>query len=81
MEIESVVVAGGFNDWSRDAWVMESAGGEEYEYRKPVSELGAPSEWQFKFVVNGIYWAEPLAGAANLVTSDMGSRNLVLKLE
>jgi len=81
MAVESVAVAGDFNDWSRSAWVMQDAGEGVYEYRKPVSELGSPSEWQFKFVVNEIYWAEPLGGAANVVTSDFGSRNLALKIE
>ena len=81
MAIENVAVAGEFNDWSRDAWMMERVGDGVYELRRPLDDFAGQPEWQFKFVVNGEYWVEPLPGAENLVTTQEGIRNLLLKVE
>jgi len=83
LSIDTVVVAGGFNDWSRDAWPMSQVSDGVYELRKDVSLFVGKEAWQFKFVVNGLRWVEPPGDASNRVTAgpDNTAQNLELRIE
>lgn len=82
LPIETVVVAGEFNDWSRDAWPMSRVDDGVYELRKDASLFAEKEAWQFKFVVNGLRWVEPPSDASNRVTAgpDNTAQNLELRL-
>ncbi len=57
--IESVAVSGEFNLWSREHWKMKKVGGFVYELKKHIDDFTEEFSWEFKFVVNNAYWAEP----------------------
>ncbi len=59
LDIYQVAVAGEFNDWSQKDWKMEKVGHYTYQLRKKVDDFEDSFSWQFKYVVNGAYWAEP----------------------
>jgi hypothetical protein len=84
VDIETVSVAGEFNDWSKRAWEMSETGNGVYELRKDLRLLGERGEWQFKFVVNDLYWVEPPTKAPNRVRTGLWpanrSHNLVLRV-
>ena len=65
-DIKNVVVSGGFNLWSRDAWKMKKVNENIYELRKKVSDFDDNFEWEFKFVINNNFWAEPSEDVANI---------------
>jgi hypothetical protein len=73
-------VAGEFNGWSTDAWMMELVEPGVYELRRPLEEFGGQGAWGFKFVIDGMLWVEPPASAPNIVPTGLGgdSFNLVL---
>jgi hypothetical protein len=66
LEIYDVAISGEFNNWSREGWKMKKVGEGLYQLRKKVADFNDDFEWQFKFFVNGKYWAEPMPGG-NLV--------------
>ena len=80
LRIHRVAVAGEFNRWSTDAWPMARAG-EWWIASHAITELESTRALQFKFVVNGRYWAEPPADAANRATVTDGGRNANLVLQ
>ena len=59
VSISKVAVAGEFNDWSNNAWSMEKINDSMYQFRKKISDFKDKFDWQFKFVINDHYWAEP----------------------
>lgn len=59
LDIENVVVSGQFNDWSRDKWQMKKINENVYELRKKLIDFTDEFSWEFKFVINNSYWAEP----------------------
>ncbi|MEQ8702960.1 MAG: hypothetical protein RIC19_03525 [Phaeodactylibacter sp.] len=59
IDVESVAVAGDFNNWSTDGWRMNKVGEGRYQLRKRIEAFDDDFRWEFKFVVNGKYWAEP----------------------
>lgn len=65
LDIENVVVSGSFNDWSRKDWRMKKVGDGKYELRKKISDISDDFNWEFKFVINNTYWAEPKEDVAN----------------
>lgn len=65
--IEKVVVAGDFNNWSKDGWKMRKVNEYVYQLHKPLEEFKGKMEWQYKFVVNEKYWIEPPSKASNRV--------------
>jgi hypothetical protein len=76
----TVAVAGEFNGWSTDAWVMACWKPGAYELRRPLAEFADRPYWAFKFVIDGNLWVEPPASAPNVVPTGLGndSHNLVL---
>ncbi len=69
LEIQSVSVAGDFNGWSSDTWKMSPAEEGTFELKKSLDAFKGQNDWQFKFVLNGSFWAEPQAGTPNCVPS------------
>ena len=83
ISIDAVAIAGEFNGWSTHAWPMSEAGDGIHELRKGIDQFSGRATWQFKFVINDLYWVEPPENAANRVSTDQsgGPVNLVLTIE
>ena len=81
-ESAGVAVAGEFNGWSTDAWMMELVEPGVYELHRPLSHFREYGSWAFKFVIDGMLWAEPSSSMPNIVPTGLGynSFNLVLVL-
>ncbi|WP_299625314.1 glycogen-binding domain-containing protein [uncultured Tenacibaculum sp.] len=73
--IESVVVAGNFNSWSRDRWKMTKVNTNIYELRKKIDDFTDDFNWEFKFVINNSIWAEPNESANNITLAKDGDKN------
>lgn len=59
LDIYEVAIAGDFNNWSRKKWKMEKVGKNRYQLRKKIADFNDAFKWEFKYIVNGKYWAEP----------------------
>lgn len=59
LDIESVVVSGEFNNWSKNKWYMTKIDEDHYELKKSIHDFTDAFSWEFKFVINNSYWAEP----------------------
>lgn len=46
---------------TREGWVMQRIDGDIYQLRKPLAAFKDAPNWQFKFLINGKYWADPAA--------------------
>jgi len=81
-EGSGVAVAGEFNGWSTDAWMMELVEPGVCELRRPLEQFGEQGSWAFKFVIDGMLWAEPSSSVPNIVPTGFGfnSFNLLLVL-
>ncbi|WP_460218596.1 hypothetical protein [Psychroserpens sp. MEBiC05023] len=66
LTIENVVVAGEFNNWSLYNWAMTKISDTTYELRKNINDFKDEFTWEFKFVVNNQYWAEPSQEDSNI---------------
>jgi 1,4-alpha-glucan branching enzyme len=81
-DIEKVVVAGNFNNWSRKRWKMNKVDEHLYQLKKRISDFDENFNWEFKFVVNNNFWAEPsedpinTAPAKNWWGANLNSFNL-----
>jgi len=67
LDITRVLVAGEFNGWSKDNWRMTKIDDNVYELRKRLSDFTDEFSWEFKFVINNTYWAEPAKEYSNAV--------------
>ncbi|MCK4512048.1 hypothetical protein KAW64_09925, partial [bacterium] len=79
-ELAGVAVAGEFNGWSTDAWMMELVEAGVYELRRPLERFGEYRSWAFKFVIDGMLWAEPSSSTPNIVPTGLGFNNFNLLL-
>ncbi len=59
LDIYKVVVSGNFNNWSKDKWKMKRVGKYTYQLRKKITDFEDRFSWEFKFIINNQYWAEP----------------------
>lgn len=59
LDIREVIVSGSFNNWSKKGWKMRKVGQYTYQLRKPVKNFNDAINWEFKFLINNRYWAEP----------------------
>ncbi|WP_299336361.1 hypothetical protein [uncultured Psychroserpens sp.] len=66
LTIDNVVVAGEFNNWSLYDWRMTRVNESTYELRKNINDFKDEFTWEFKFIVNNQYWAEPSENDANI---------------
>ena len=69
LDISNVVVAGEFNNWSRFDWIMKKVDDDTYELRKPLSKFEGDYSWQFKFLINNEFWAEPSETDPNIANA------------
>ena len=75
--IEEVALSGDFNMWSRDKWIMKKVNDNIYELRKKLTDFTDQFSWEFKFVINGTYWAEPYKETSNTTPAvDENGQNL-----
>ena len=82
-DIENVVVSGNFNEWSKNQWTMKKIDENTYQLRKKLADFADEFTWEFKFVINNEYWAEPSSNYLNIERAlksghDLGSYNLKL---
>jgi len=59
IDIKEVNLAGGFNNWSTNKWRMKRTGEFTFELHKKLKDFDDEFSWEFKFVINNQYWAEP----------------------
>lgn len=57
--ILQVVIRGNFNYWTEEDWVMRRVDEYRYQLRKHLKDFKDAPNWQFKFLINGNYWAVP----------------------
>ncbi|WP_109302359.1 glycogen-binding domain-containing protein [Aquimarina sp. AU474] len=67
LDIQTVMVSGEFNNWSMKKWRMTKVDENRYELRKKISDFTDEFSWEFKFVINNAYWAEPSKRDVNVV--------------
>ncbi len=65
LNVKNVVVSGEFNLWSRDHWKMKKLNNHTYQLRKSIHDFTDAFSWEFKYVINNTYWAEPSRKAPN----------------
>ncbi len=76
LDIENVVVSGEFNNWSKDKWYMTKVDENNYELRKSIHDFTDEFSWEFKFVVNNEYWAEPTKRDGNIAKATKHGKRL-----
>ncbi len=76
LDVNNVVVSGEFNDWSKYRWKMEKIDKNTYQLRKPISSFNDAFSWEFKFIVNNQYWAEPTNNDINIAQATEEGRPL-----
>ncbi|MFD2727792.1 glycogen-binding domain-containing protein [Hyunsoonleella rubra] len=59
LDIVNVAVSGDFNLWSRDHWQMQKVSDSLFELKKSIHDFNDEFSWEFKYVINNAYWAEP----------------------
>jgi hypothetical protein len=75
-DIESVVVSGEFNLWSRDNWKMNQVDEFNYQLKKSVTDFTDEFSWEFKFIINNSIWAEPSKNDLNITKASKYGRKL-----
>jgi len=76
IDINSVVVAGEFNNWSLKKWRMIKISENSYELRKKIEDFTDEFSWEFKFVINNYYWAEPSKDIVNISRATKNGKKL-----
>lgn len=67
LDIQNVVVSGEFNNWSKKQWYLKRIDENRFELRKKLSDFNDEFLWEFKFVINNTYWAEPSKAFSNSI--------------
>lgn len=80
IDIKAIAISGEFNNWSEDGWKMTQVDEFVFQLRKPLKEFKDQYKWEYKYIINGEYWAEPPVYASNKtqVYPLKNSENLVL---
>ena len=76
LDIENVVVSGEFNNWSKNKWYMTKVDNDRYELRKSIHDFTDEFSWEFKFVINNFYWAEPSRKDSNIAKATKNGQRL-----
>ncbi|WP_136481196.1 glycogen-binding domain-containing protein [Cognatitamlana onchidii] len=74
--IESVVVSGEFNSWSKNDWKMNKIDAYHYQLKKSILDFNDAFSWEFKFVINNSFWAEPSKYDANATKAKKNGKRL-----
>jgi len=77
LNIENVVVSGEFNNWSTNNWYMTKVNENKYELKKSIHDFSDEFSWEFKFVINNSYWAEPKEMDGNTVEAVKNGLRLI----
>lgn len=82
LKIHEIIVTGAADNWTEDSWIMKKISRNKYQLRKKIWEFNDPFSWEFKFLVNGRYVAEPIPGAHNgkILSNDFLEDTYDLKL-
>ena len=75
-DIKNVVVSGEFNNWSRDHWKMKKLDTFNYELKKSITDFNDEFAWEFKFLINNMYWAEPSRNDSNIANANKNGYRL-----
>ena len=59
LDISQVAISGNFNGWSKKGWKMQRIDANRFQVRKHLSDFKDAPNWEFKFLINGTYWAAP----------------------
>ena len=59
VRVKEVCISGNFNNWSKDGVPMDPLGDGVFVLSQPLSFFKDELTWDFKYLVNGRYWAEP----------------------
>ena len=62
--VHSVALAGEFNGWQTDTYLMSEKKAKKYQVKLSIDSLQG-MDTQFAFVINDFYWVEPLLKAVN----------------
>ncbi|MBL7472979.1 hypothetical protein [Robertkochia sediminum] len=73
LEVDDVYLAGEFNDWSREGWKMTRISESRFRLAKALSQLSGRVDWQFKYLVNSSFWAEPDTSFENITASEQSN--------
>ena len=76
LNIDEVLVSGEFNNWSTKSWRMKKIDENKYELRKKLKDFDDKFTWEFKFVINNMYWAEPSKHEINSVPAKQNGHDL-----
>ena len=73
LSIENVTVSGEFNNWLLEGWEMKQVSPYTYELAKALTDFDSRVNWEFKYVINHAYWAEPDTTFPNISESRKGN--------
>lgn len=73
LDINNVYLTGEFNDWSRQGWKMKRVAETKFQLVKSIKELNDHIDWEFKYLVNQSFWAEPDSNFKNITRSEQSS--------
>ncbi|WP_224491591.1 glycogen-binding domain-containing protein [Robertkochia flava] len=73
IRIDNVSLSGEFNDWIMDDWELKQVSPYEYELTKDLKDFDSRVKWEFKYVVNHSFWAEPDTSFRNITESRKGN--------
>lgn len=69
-DIKNVAVSGNFNNWSRKKWKMIKVDENIYQLKKKITDFNDDFNWEFKFIVNNSFWAEPSENIENITPAE-----------
>ncbi|MDY7395333.1 hypothetical protein UMM65_08775 [Aureibaculum sp. 2210JD6-5] len=73
LDIQKVTLSGQFNNWSRDGWEMQKTGDYIYQLKKKLTHFDSEFSWEFKYLINNQYWAEPDKSFDHITESEKSS--------
>ncbi|MET2983966.1 hypothetical protein [Aureibaculum conchae] len=73
IDIYEVTLSGQFNNWSRHLWKMKKTGTYTYQLIKKITDFDDKFLWEFKYLINNEYWAEPDKSFDNITESEKSS--------
>lgn len=73
VDIESVSLSGEFNNWLLEGWEMKRISPGVFQLERPLNDFDSRANWEFKYVINNTYWAEPDTSFGNITESRKGN--------
>jgi hypothetical protein len=59
INIQNVAIAGDFNEWSKNKWLLKKLNDHQYILSKSLDDFDYDNSTEFKYLINEKYWAEP----------------------